>query len=146
MFLVIVLVTDIIIKRKRDFADGFKLTYPHVLEPRRIFRLKSSQIYSFLKRVQQWNWKCYNILEVHVKWIKDFSHVLLSCLSHRKRQPLLILCGFSLQSKIRKGVSKHVYNSLTNASHLPAVDQRIKGWIEVHKCEDIVRNLKWHSS
>ena len=53
MFLVIVLVTDIIIKRKRDFADGFKLTYPHVLEPCRIFRLKSSQIYSFLKRVQQ---------------------------------------------------------------------------------------------
>ena len=35
--------------------------------------------------------------------------------------------GPSFQSKIRKVVSKYAHNSLTNASYLPAVDQRIKG-------------------
>ena len=55
-------------------------------------------------------------------------HVLLSCLSHKKRQ-----CSLdSLREpyfnqklgKVFRRMSMH--NSLTNASYLPAVDQRIK--------------------
>ena len=46
---------------------------------------------------------------------------------------------FPLVKTSWKTISKYVHNSAANASHFPAVDQRIQGWIEKRQCQRVTQ-------
>ena len=41
-----------------------------------------------------------------------------------------------------KDIPNYTDHSLSNVSHLPAVDQRIERWIKIHKCRRIIKQMQ----